>query len=199
MQCHDVNKYWKNISLLNKSKSTLSNCINGTTGEGDIADLWKSHYSILLNSSEDDSSKDFVCDSFKNISFNQGMIVSVNEILSLVHNLEGDKSAGLDGLNGECLKYANAILSVLLSFCFTCTFKHSYLPSAMLDSVIIPLVKNKCGDLSDTVTIGLLRFLVLYQKSLKMLFYRGLKSTYGLLTISLASKLIIPLICVYMH
>ena len=150
MQCHDVNKFWKNISLLNKSKSTLSNCINGTTGKGDIANLCKNHYSILLNSSKDVSSKDFVCDSFKNISFNQGMIVSVNEVLSLVHNLESGKSAGLDGLNCECLKYADAILSVLLSFCFTCMFKHSYLPSAMLDSVIIPLVKNKCGDLSDT-------------------------------------------------
>ena len=27
--------------------------------------------------------------------------------------------------------------------------KHCYLPPTMLDSVIIPLVKNKCGDLSD--------------------------------------------------
>ena len=44
------------------------------------------------------------------------MIVSVNEVLCLMHNLESDKSAGLD----ECLKYADAILSVLLSFCFTC-------------------------------------------------------------------------------
>ena len=57
MQCHDVNNFWKNISLLNTSKSTLANCINGTTEEGDIADLWKNHYSILLNSSEDDSIK----------------------------------------------------------------------------------------------------------------------------------------------
>ena len=149
MHCHDLNNFWKNISLLNKSKSTLSNCINGTTGEGDIANLWKNHYSILLNSSKDDSSKDFVYDSFKNISFNQGMHVTVNEVLYLVHSLESGKSAGLDGLNGECLKYADVILSVSLSFCFTCMFKHSYLPSAMLDSVIIPLVKNKCGDLSD--------------------------------------------------
>ena len=77
------------------------------------------------------------------------MIVSVNEVLSLVRNLESGKSVGLDGLNGECLKYTVAILSVLLSFCFTCMFKHSYLPSAILDSVIMPLVKNKCGDLPD--------------------------------------------------
>ena len=77
------------------------------------------------------------------------MHVTVNEVLSLVHNLESGKSAGLDGLNGECLNYADVILSVLLSFCFTCMFKLSYLPPAMIDSVIIPLVKNKCDDLSD--------------------------------------------------
>ena len=163
----------------------MSNCINGTTREGDIVDLWKNHYSILLNSSEDDSSKDFVCDSFKNISFNQGMVVSVNEVLSLVHNLESGKSAGLDGLNGECLKYADAILSVLLSFCFTCMFKHSYLPSAMLDSVIIPLVKNKCGDLSDTSNYRPIAISCIVSKILENVILHRIEEYYGLLTISL--------------
>ena len=77
------------------------------------------------------------------------MLVSVNEVLKLVDNLESNKSAGMDGLNGECMKNVVFILSVLISFCFTCMLKHSYLPPAMLDSVIIPLAKNKCGDLSD--------------------------------------------------
>ena len=47
------------------------------------------------------------------------MHVTVNEVLSLVHSLESGKLAGLDGLNGGCLKYADVILSVLLSFCFS--------------------------------------------------------------------------------
>ena len=68
------------------------------------------------------------------------MLVSVNEDLKLVDNLESNKSAGMDGLNDECMKNADVILSVLLSFCFTCMLKHSYLPPAMLDYVIIPLV-----------------------------------------------------------
>ena len=55
----------------------------------------------------------------------------------------------MDGLTGESLKYANHILPVLLSICFTCMFKHCYLPISMLDSVIVPLVKNRNGDLSD--------------------------------------------------
>ena len=77
------------------------------------------------------------------------MLVSVNEVLKLVDNLERNKSAGMDGQNGECMKNAYVILSILVSFCFTCMLKHSCLPPAMLDSVIIPLLKNKCGDLSD--------------------------------------------------
>ena len=67
--------------------------------------------------------------------------VSVNKVLKVVYNLESNKSAGMNGLNG--MKNADVILSVLLSFCFTCMLKHSYLPPAMLDSVIIPMVKNK--------------------------------------------------------
>ena len=70
------------------------------------------------------------------------MVVSVNEVLSLVHNLESGKSAGLNGLNGKCLKYADAILSVLLSFCFTCMFKHSYLPSAMISCIVSKILEN---------------------------------------------------------
>ena len=47
------------------------------------------------------------------------------------------------------IKFADPILALLLSICFTCMFKHSYLPVSMLDSVVVPLVKNKNGDLSD--------------------------------------------------
>ena len=177
----------------------MSNCINGTTGEGDMANLWKNHYSILLNSSQDDSSKNFVYNSFKNISFNQGIHVTVNEVLSLVHSLESGKSAGLDGLNGECLKYADVILSVLLSFCFTCMFKHSYLPSAMLDSVIIPLVKNKCGDLSKISNYRPIAISCIVPKIFENVILLRIEEYFGLQTITLASKLIIPLIYVYMH
>ena len=55
----------------------------------------------------------------------------------------------MDGLSGESLKFADPILALLLSICFTCMFKHSYFPVSMLDSVVVLLVKNKNGDLSD--------------------------------------------------
>ena len=69
------------------------------------------------------TSKESVCDSFKNIWFSFGMLVSVNKVLKLVDNLESNKSTGMDGWNGECIKNADVILSVLLSFCFTCMLR----------------------------------------------------------------------------
>ena len=80
--------------------------------------------------------------------FNHGMHVSVTKVLDLLQGLTNDKATGMDGLFGKSLKFADPILVLLLSICFTCMFKHSYLPVSMLDSVVVPLVKNKNG-LSD--------------------------------------------------
>ena len=118
MDNHDVDSFWKDIRERNKSKSTMSDCIEGITGEADIAKFWRDDYRSLLNSSLNTTSKESVCDSFKNILFSDGMLVSVKCVLKLVDNLESNKSAGMDGLNGEYMKNADVILSVLLFFSF---------------------------------------------------------------------------------
>ena len=109
----------------------------------------QSHYSKLLNSSSNIADKEDVRNSFNNMCFNQGMHVSAAEVIELIREISIGKAAGMDGLSGESFTYAYHILSVLLSICFTCMFKHCYLPIGMLNSVIVPLVKNKNGDLSD--------------------------------------------------
>ena len=77
------------------------------------------------------------------------MHVSVTEEIDLLQGLTNDKATCMDGLSGEILKFADSILALLLSIYCTCMLKHFYLPVSMLDSVVMPLVKNKNGDLSD--------------------------------------------------
>ena len=77
------------------------------------------------------------------------MYVTMSEVLEVVKDLPNRKSSGLDGLNGESLKYADPLLCLLLSICYTCMFKHSYMPQSMINSIIVPLVKNRCGNLTD--------------------------------------------------
>ena len=101
--------------MLNKKFSLSFIVIN-------IANMWKDHYSSLLNSSSNITDKDDVCTSFKNMCFNHGMHVSVSEVLDLLRGQSNDKATGMDGLSGESLKFADPILVVLLSICFTCMF-----------------------------------------------------------------------------
>ena len=78
-----------------------------------------------------------------------GMYVTMSEVLEVVKDLPNRKSSGMDDLNGEGLKYADLLLCLLLSICYTCMFKHSYMPQSMIYSIIVPLVKNQCGNLTD--------------------------------------------------
>ena len=55
---------------------------------------------------------------------NHDMHVSVKEVLDLLQGLTNDKVTGMDGLSGESLKFADSILSLSLSICFTYMFKH---------------------------------------------------------------------------
>ena len=149
MKNHEINDFWKDIRKHSKSKSALSNCIDGVTGENAIADLWRDHYESLLNDSTHHDEKADVLQSFNNICSHAGMHVTMSEVLEVVKDLPNRKSSGLDGLNGESLKYADPLLCLLLSICYTCMFKHSYMPQSMINSIIVPLVKNRCGNLTD--------------------------------------------------
>ena len=141
----------KDVRKHSKSKSALSNCIDGVTGETAIADLWRNHYHVLINDStrNDDDDKIDVLESFHNICSHVGIHVTMSEGFEIVKSLPNQKSSGLDGLNGESLKHADSLLCLLLSICYTCMFKHCYMPQSMINSVIVPLVKNKSGDLTD--------------------------------------------------
>ena len=77
------------------------------------------------------------------------MYVTMSEVLEVVKDFSNRKSTGLDGLNGESLKYADPLLCLLLFICYICMFKHSYMPQSMINSIIVPFVKNKCGNLTD--------------------------------------------------
>ena len=157
MKDHELNDFWKDVKKHNKSKSALSNCIAGVTGKTVIADIWRNQYQELLNDStrNDDDVMIDVLESFHNICLQLGMHVTMCEVFKVVKSLPNRKSSGLDGLNGKSLKHADQVLCLLLSICYTCMFKHCYMPQSMINSVIVPLVKNKFCHLTDKkTTIG---------------------------------------------
>ena len=68
------------------------------------------------------------------------------KFLQIVKDLFNAKSSRSEGRNGERLKYAQPFLCLLLSIGFMFMFKHCYISQGIINSVSIPLIKNKCGD-----------------------------------------------------
>ena len=93
--------------------------------------MWRDHYA------HHDEKAD-VLQSFNNMRSHAGMYVTMSEVLEVVKDLPNRKSSGLDALNGESLKYADPLLCLLLSICYTCMSKDSYMPQSMINSIIVP-------------------------------------------------------------
>ena len=71
-------------------------------------------------------------------------------IQEAIGNLECGKSAGPDGIFAESIKFAHHRIHVLLSLCFSLCLTHGYMPLDMTKTTIVPVIKNKCGNLADS-------------------------------------------------
>ena len=59
------------------------------------------------------------------------------------------KSSGPNGLMAEPFCHSGVKLWTHLSLVYTYCMRHGYLPAEFMDINIIPLVKNKCCDLTN--------------------------------------------------
>ena len=109
-----------------------------------------------------------------------GLQVTMKEVSMIVNDLPSGKSSGFDGLNSESLKHADPLVCLLLSICFSCMFTHCNMPSCLIKSIIVPLVKNKCGNLAYKNNYMPIAQSSDHQKSLNMSFCFALKTIYRL-------------------
>ena len=78
----------------------------------------------------------------QNVQHDSNMTVSAKIITEIVSKL--------DGISAECFKFSNTKIHVLLSLLFSMCPSHGYLPSTLNKTTIVPIVKNKSGNLSDS-------------------------------------------------
>ena len=64
-------------------------------------------------------------------------------------NLKKSKSAGLDGLSSEHFIYADVSINKLLLMLFNSIIVHGFIPNELMNTMIIPLVKDKKGDVTS--------------------------------------------------
>ncbi len=130
----------------NNSKTPLPDHIDEAKGTDEILNLWKKHFHEIFNCLKDEVKRDRSYNIEKTVN---EISVSHYMIIEAIKELSINKSCGLDGITAEHLKYASEKLPHLLSMAITGFFVHGFLPDAMLSVLIVPVIKDKAGNINS--------------------------------------------------
>ena len=131
--------------------------IGEANSDEDVLRLWKRHFGAIINSgSSEDLERDRVIfqDLIETSERNSkwpwwSVEISPSEVESAIRHLKMNKSAGPDGIESEHLRFGGYDLSIHMSIAFTAFLRHAFVPSQFLGSYIVPIIKDKEGNLSN--------------------------------------------------
>ena len=126
---------------MNQSNSVHATIIDNITGNENISKFWGKHFYTILNFELS------IVNTLDDIQYIEGMNVICTDVSLLIGQLECGKSAGPDGV----IKFSHSKIRILLSLLvFNLCLSHGYLPPVMIETTIVPIVKNKYGNITDS-------------------------------------------------
>lgn len=137
--------FWKGTRQVNV-KPGLPASVEGKSDCSEIAELFREHFTVksLLNvKSAMEGGRGVVATGDSLTEF-----VTAKQVNTVINTMQRGKSPGHDGLSVEHFRYAGVHLPRVLSMLFNFCMGHSYLPEALMRTIVVPVVKNKTGDLS---------------------------------------------------
>ena len=144
----DSTSFWKDVRKMASFKIPLASKVGDTVGNADITAMWQAHFSELLNSVQDTSSKSIVCENVDAVLPDSRILVTSCDVSDSLKKVKLGKSAGIDYLAAEHFVYLHERISVYLAMLFTSMLTHGYLPDAFMTTSLIQIWKNKNGDTS---------------------------------------------------
>jgi hypothetical protein len=139
---NDFSSFWKHTNRLqNKPGQPVS--VDGVSELVGIANIFVDRFKVNSPLGPSKSCIDTEPNVERKITF------SVKEIAAAIKSMTKGKSPGHDGLSIEHLKFAGPHLPRVLFLLFNYCLAHSYMPDDMIRTLVVPIVKNKTGDLAD--------------------------------------------------
>lgn len=135
--------FWKETKQLN-SRPGLPVSIDGHSDPKNIANKFKEHFFVrsplgpsisLLNTGPTGDGLN--------------LRISATAVAQVIRQMSRGKSPGHDGLSIEHLQYAGPHIARVLAMFYSLCISHSYLPEPLMKTIVVPIVKNKTGDISD--------------------------------------------------
>ena len=76
-------------------------------------------------------------------------VITCTDVVRSVEKMKCRKACGPDGISTEAIKFGGHLLTVHLTLLFNLFLSHCYMPSDLLKTTVVPILKNKMGDISD--------------------------------------------------
>jgi len=147
----DANKFWRNVQKISNNKATnLATSVGGCSGVDDVTEMWKQHFEDLYSKSVDSKFRPlFEAEMASKLLEVGATTFSIVDVMNAVDKQKLGKCPGPDGIHMEAFRYGGKRLCIMLCLLFNACMKFGYIPSQLINAVIVPLVKCKTGDLSD--------------------------------------------------
>ena len=96
------------MHTFNSNSNTQANVIDDVSGQSNIANYWRDHFYMILNTTDCEKSlKDDFVEKLDNFQHNADMAVTTKCISEIIAKLRCGKSAGPDGICAEYFKFSN--------------------------------------------------------------------------------------------
>ena len=120
------------------------------SGDANIATLSKDHFGTLLSCVKNNRDEEYVQMWLSTHEHSNDLkFIATSDISNAIDQLTLGKSVGDDALSAEHYKFASDRLYLMLSMSFNSMLSHGFLPSEFMKTILIPIVKDKAGDLTS--------------------------------------------------
>ena len=138
------NNFWSVVKGLAKShKPTCAPIVDGISGGNNIANMWASKLSNLLNTHSPTSRESLYTSLKSSLSDSQlsSIYVTEDDVLDAISQIKMHKSDSC-GLSSEHLKSSASAISDSLAVFVTTILRHGFMPKAFRDCVLVPIPKG---------------------------------------------------------
>ena len=152
----DPESFWKSWhgKFGSGSKAAVTECVDGLSDGRSIAELFANNFEQACKPNcrdRFDSLKHDFDISYANYKpSNTDSVITVDLVMNNISKLKCGKAAGIDSVTAEHLKYAHHRITILLCILFNKMLIYGRVPELFCNGIIVPVPKNKAGDLSDS-------------------------------------------------
>lgn len=137
----DSNKFWKTVRKARQKKKQQANI---------ELNSWEDHFkevlgtNVIYSDSQAENAMGIDLDRLDNFIPELDNTITENEVANAIKKLKHGKACGLDGIEGEFLKYAGDVITPFLTKLFNRIYNIGQFPKEWCKSVIVPIFKS--GD-----------------------------------------------------